>query len=159
MPVLATNKKGFFDYEVLEKYEAGLKLLGYEVKAIKNNQASLKGSYVTLKNKPGKSLPEAYLVNAFVSLYKHAGNLPYYDPTRSRKLLLKKQEIKYLMGKKQEKGLTLVPLKLYTKHSLVKLEFAVARGKRKVDKRETIKKRELDRKKRELLKQKLKSKP
>ncbi len=155
MPVLATNKRAFFDYEILKKIEAGLALLGYEVKAAKNNQVSLRGSYISLKRRE-RLLPEVYLINAHISLYKHAGNIKEYDPTRPRKLLLKKKEIAYLLGKKQEKGLTLVPLKMYTKHSLVKLEFAVARGKRKVDKREDIKKRELDRKKRELLKYKMK---
>lgn len=155
MGILARNKRGYFDYEVLEKHEAGLKLVGHEVKATKNSQVSLKGSYITLKRRAKGALPEAYLINAHISLYKHAGDIKDYDPTRPRKLLLNKKEIKHLIGKKQEKGLTLVPLKLYTKHSLVKLEFAVAKGKRKVDKREDIKRKDLDRRKRELMKQKM----
>ncbi|MCD4694249.1 SsrA-binding protein SmpB [bacterium] len=152
MPVLARNKKAYFDYEVLGKYEAGLKLLGHEVKAIKDFRISLKGSFVTLKQAEGKRLPELYLINAHVPLYKHAGNIKDYDPYRSRKLLLKKREIAYLVGKKQEQGLTLIPLKMYTKHSLLKLEFALAKGKKKFDKRENIKKRDLERRQREMLK-------
>ncbi|SRR6056297_18513 len=155
MTVLARNKRAYFDYEVLEKHEAGLKLLGHEVKAVKNSQVSLKGSHVTLKNRGKNMLPEVYLVNAHISLYKSAGDIKDHDPTRPRKLLLNKKEVQYLIGKRQEKGLTLVPLKLYTKHSLIKLEFAVAKGKRKVDKREDIKRKDLDRQKRELMKQKL----
>jgi SsrA-binding protein len=152
MPVLARNKKAYFDYEVLQKYEAGLKLLGHEVKSIKDARISLKGSFVTLKQLEGNRLPELYLINAHVPLYKHAGNIKDYDPYRSRKLLLKKREIAYLVGKKQEQGLTLIPLKMYTKRSLLKLEFALAKGKKKFDKRENIKKRDLERRQRELLK-------
>lgn len=155
MAVLARNKRAYFDYEVLEEHEAGLKLLGYEVKAAKNSQVSLKGSYITLKRREKNALPEVYLINAHISLYKHAGDIKDYDPTRPRKLLLNKKEVRHLIGKRQEKGLTLVPLKLYTKHSLIKLSFATAKGKRKVDKREDIKRKDLDRQKRELMKQKL----
>ncbi|MFA6394124.1 MAG: SsrA-binding protein SmpB [Patescibacteria group bacterium] len=155
MPALAENKKAFFDYDLLEKFEAGLVLYGHEVKSIKTGHVSLKGSYVTFKAsaKPGK-LPEAYLINSHIPLYKFAGkNLPH-DPLRSRKLLVKKSEINHLMGKKQEQGLTLVPLKIYTKHGLIKLEFALGRGRRKHDKREVIKKREADRTIRRTLKTK-----
>src|SRR6056297_3625645 len=152
--VLARNKKAYFDYEVLEKYEAGLKLLGHEVKSVKSGRVSLKGSFVTLKQ-TSKKLPEFYLINAHIPKYQHAGNIKDYDPYRSRKLLLNKKEIERLIGKKQEKGLTLVPLKLYTRHSLVKLEFGLARGKKKVDKREDIKRKDLDRQKRELLKKRM----
>mgnify|MGYP006280640347 CR=1 FL=1 len=154
MAILARNKKAYFDYEVLEKYEAGLKLLGHEVKSVKNGRVSLKGSFVTIK-KTTKKLPELYLINAHIPKYQHAGNVKDHDPYRSRKLLLNKKEIERLIGKKQEKGLTLVPLKLYTRHSLVKLEFGLARGKKKVDKREDIKRKDLDRQKRELLKKKI----
>ena len=156
MAILARNKRAYFDYEVLEKYEAGLKLLGHETKAVKNSQVSLKGSHITIKRPAKDRLPELYLINAHISLYKNAGDITDYKPDRPRKLLITKKEIKYLMGKRQEKGLTLVPLRLYTKHSLVKLEFALAKGKRKVDKREDIKRKDLDRQKRQLLKQKLK---
>lgn len=156
MPVIATNKRAEFDYEILEKYEAGIVLHGYEVKAIKTGHINLKGSFVTLKRGKNK-LAEAYLTNAHIPLYKYAGEVPGYEPTRSRKLLLKRKEIKYLVGKQQEQGLTLIPLKIYTKRSLIKLEFSVGRGRKKFDKRETIKKRELDRKIRTLTKQKVKS--
>jgi len=150
MPILAVNKKANFDYEILDKYEAGLVLFGHEVKAIKNSQVSLKGSFTSIRSKNGH--PELYLINCQISPYKHAGKLPDYDQRRERKLLLKKLEIKHLLGKKQEEGLTLIPLKIYTNHSFLKLEFAVARGKKKYDKRETIKKREVDRRLRSLTK-------
>lgn len=145
MPVLAVNKRANFDYDIQETYEAGLVLLGYEVKSVKTGHVSLKGSFVTFKKGAGKSLPEAYLTNAHIPLYKHAGKVSSYEPTRPRKLLLKKKEINYLAGKKLEQGLTLVPIKIYTKRSFIKLEFGVGKGRKKYDKREVIKKRELDR--------------
>ncbi len=153
MPVLAVNKRAKFDYEILETYEAGLVMLGHEVKSVKTGHISLKGSYVTLKVGE-KKLPVAYLINAHIPLYKHAGRLQGYDPDRSRKLLLKKKEINYLIGKKQEQGLTLVPIKLYTRKGFIKLEFGIGKGKKKHDKREAIKKRETDRKIRMLTKRK-----
>ncbi|OGF23761.1 SsrA-binding protein [Candidatus Falkowbacteria bacterium RIFCSPLOWO2_12_FULL_45_13] len=152
MPVLAVNKRANFDYDIQEIYEAGLVLLGYEVKSIKTGHVSLKGSYVTFKKSRGKNLPEAYLTNAHIPLYKFAGDWPGYEPLRARKLLLKKKEIRYLMGKKDEQGLTLIPIKIYTKHSFIKLEFGVGKGRKKYDKREVIKKRELDREVRTLTK-------
>ncbi len=151
MSVLAVNKRARFDYNILAKYEAGLVLLGHEVKSIKTGHISLKGAYVTVKS-GRKNLPELRLINAHIPLYKYAASVKVYDPTRPRKLLLNKNEIKHLLGKKKEQGLTLVPLKIYTKHSLIKLEFGVGRGKKKFDKRETIKKRELERQARTLIK-------
>lgn len=153
MKILAVNKRANFDYEILEKYEAGIVLLGHEVKSVKTGHISLKGSFATIKRSTGR-LPEVYLTNAYIPLYKHAGNIKSYDPARPRKLLLKKKEIRYLIGKSKEQGLTLVPTKIYTKHSLIKLEFGVGKGKKKIDKRETIKKRELDRNIRTLTKRK-----
>jgi len=150
MPILAVNKKASFDYQLLEKYEAGLVLFGHEVKAIRDGQASLKGSYISLRSQKGQ--PELFLINCQVSPYKQAGPLPDYNQTRERKLLLKRQEIAHLLGKKNEEGLTLVPLKIYTNHSFLKLEFAVAKGKKKYDKREAIKKREVNRSLRSLTK-------
>lgn len=150
MPQLAQNKKANFDYELLEKYEAGLVLLGHEVKAVRASQVSLKGSFISIRTK--NSHPELYLVNCQISPYKNAGPLPDYNQMRERKLLLKHQEIAHLLGKKQTEGLTLIPLKIYTNHSFLKLEFAVAKGKKKYDKRETIKKREVDRRLRSLTK-------
>jgi len=143
MPTLAFNKRANFDYEIKEKFEAGIMLLGYEVKSVRTGHIGLKGSYVTLK-KTKKKLPELYLVNAHISLYKHAGKVKSYNPTRPRKLLIKKKEIKHLMGKKNEQGLTLVPIKMYTKRSLIKLEFGVGKGKKKRDKREDVKKKDID---------------
>lgn len=147
MPILAVNKRASFDYEILETYEAGLVLFGHETKSIKSGHISLNGSYVTFRG------ARPYLVGAQVSLYKYAGGQEDYNPHRDRQLLLKKKEIEHLIGKKQEKGLTLVPIKIYTKHSFVKLEFGVGRGKKEYDKRESIKKREVDRNIRTLTKQ------
>lgn len=144
MPVLAKNKKALFDYEILETFEAGLQLAGQEVKSVKSGHISLKGAYVTLQtNKKGKK--DAYLINAHIPPYKKAGPLPDYEPNRSRKLLLHRREIDQLIGKIQEKGLTLVPIKVYTKRNKIKLEFGLAKGRKKKDKRELIKKRDIDR--------------
>ena len=140
MATLATNKRAGFDYELLERYEAGLVLTGQEVKSVKTGHVSLKGSFVTLKG----SAP--YLTNATITKYKFAGDAKDYDPNRPRKLLLKKSEIKSLIGKIQSRGLTLVPIRVYTRKKLVKLEFAVAKGKKKFDKRQGIAKREAERK-------------
>lgn len=150
MPVLAQNKKAIFDYEILDKYEAGLVLQGHEVKAVKAGQVSLKGSFISGR-KLGQRM-EFYLINAQISPYRPAGPLPDYNQRRERKLLLRQREIAHLLGKSQAEGLTLIPLKIYTKHSFLKLEFAIARGKKKYDKRETIKKRELERRLRSLTK-------
>jgi SsrA-binding protein len=150
MPQLAINKKANFDYQIQDKYEAGLVLFGYEVKAVRAGQVSLKGSFINIRTKNGKT--ELYLVNCQISPYKNAGPLPGYNQLRERKLLLKHQEISHLLGKKQTEGLTLIPLKIYTNHSFLKLEFAVAKGKKKYDKRDAIKKREVDRRLRSLTK-------
>jgi len=154
MPTLAINKRANFDYEISETFEAGLVLAGHETKSAKAGQISLKGAYITLK-RTGKPLPDVYLTNAHISAYKKAGPMPDYEPTRPRKLLIKKREVKHLIGKKQEQGLTLVPIKMYTKRGLVKLEFGIGKGKKKADKREAIKKREVDRQIRTLKKQEL----
>ncbi|MFH1326159.1 MAG: SsrA-binding protein SmpB [Candidatus Falkowbacteria bacterium] len=153
MPTYAINKRAKFDYEILNTYEAGIVLYGYEVKSIKTGHISLKGTFVTLKHAKGKELPEMHLTNCHIPLYKHAGKMDSYEPERSRKLLLKKSEIKQLIGKTQEKGLTLIPIRVYNKGSLIKLEFGVGKGKKKIDKREIIKKREVERKLQYLIKQ------
>lgn len=145
--ILAKNRRARFDYHILEKFEAGLVLTGQETKSIRDKNVSLKGSYVTLKNN------EPYLINAHISPYKHAGNLKSYEPTRSRKLLLNKKEIKSLIGKLKQKGLTLVPISMYSRNRRIKLEFGIGRGKQKHDKRQDIKKREDDRKMMQKLKQ------
>ena len=139
MKILAENNKISFDYQILENFEAGIVLYGFEVKAIKTGHVSLKGSYVVIKNN------EVYLLNAFVPPYQQANAPADYDPQRSRKLLLNKKEIRSLIGKSRVKGLTLVPVRLYTKKSKIKLEFGIAKGKRKIDKREIIKKRDVER--------------
>jgi len=146
MRVLAENKKAYFNYQILEKFEAGISLIGQEVKSIKSGRMNLAGSYVVLKGE------EVYLIGANIPPYQPKNAPPDYNPERSRKLLLKKSEIKYLIGKVRQKGLTLVPLKVYTKRGKIKLEFGVAKGKKKFDKRELIKKREFEREKERFLK-------
>ncbi len=132
------NKRAYFDYEFLENFEAGMVLTGHEVKSIKSGKMSLIGSYVVLKG------GEVYLINANIAPYQPQNVSKDYVPTRSRKLLLKKKEIQYLFGKSQERGLTLIPLRVYSNKGKIKLEFAVARGRKKADKKELIKKRETD---------------
>jgi SsrA-binding protein len=140
MQIYATNEKAHFDYEILEKLEAGVVLLGQEVKSVKRGSASIKGAYVKVLG------DEAWLLGATIPPYQ-SGNAPAgYDTQRNRKLLLKRSELKYLAGKSQERGLTLVPIKLYNKNGLVKLEIGIGRGKKKGDKREKITKREVSRK-------------
>ena len=141
MKVLTENRKSTYNYEILETYEAGLALYGFEVKAIKTGHISLKGSFVTLKNK------ELFLTNALIPPYQPKNTPVDYDQSRARKLLLKKSEISTLIGKLKVKGLTLVPIRLYTKKNKIKLEFGVGKGKRKIDKRQKIKKREFEREK------------
>jgi SsrA-binding protein len=140
MAILATNKRAHFDYEIKETIEAGLVLKGYEVKSIKTGHVSLRESFVTVKGS------ELYLTNAHIPLYKHAGIVPNYDPTEPRKLLIKKAEAKHLIGKARVQGLTLVPVKLYTKRRFIKLQFGIGKGKKEYDKREKIKKRDDKRK-------------
>ena len=154
MPLLVQNRRAKFDYELISKYEAGLVLRGYEVKALRDKEASLKGAYLSFRsNQQGKA--ELYLINCRISLYKHAGRLLDYNPLRERKLLLNKSEIDYLIGRIHTEGLTLIPLQIYTKHSFLKLEFALAKGKKKYDKREIIKSREEQRRLRSLTKRQL----
>jgi len=136
MKSLAVNKRASFDYTLLDRYEAGLVLSGQEVKSVKTGHLSLKGSFVTAKG------DELFLTNAFIPPYPFAGKLPHYDPTRSRKLLLKKSEIRSLIGKVRVAGLTLVPLSVYTKKRLLKLSFAVGKGKKAHDKRQDIAKKD-----------------
>ncbi|MFA5925674.1 MAG: SsrA-binding protein SmpB [Parcubacteria group bacterium] len=140
MSVLAINKRANFDYDISEKFEAGLVLRGYEVKSVKTGHISLKGSFVTAKGE------ELFLTNANIPLYKHAGAISNYDPTRPRKLMLHRAEIARLIGKSRVHGLTLVPIQVYTKRGLLKLEFGIGKGRKKYDKRDVIRKRESDRK-------------
>ena len=136
--LIASNKKAFYDYFVLQKAEAGVALTGTEVKSLRDGKANIKDSYVIFKN------GEAFLFNAHISPYSH-GNLQNHEAERSRKLLLHRREIEKLHEQVVEKGLTVVPLRLYFKGGKVKVEIAVVRGKKLYDKRETEKKRELDR--------------
>ncbi|MFH0988332.1 MAG: SsrA-binding protein SmpB [Parcubacteria group bacterium] len=136
------NKQAGFDYEILEKYDAGLVLAGQEVKSVKNGQMNLKGAYVAFKHDPS---PELFLINAHISKYKCAGPLPDYDPTHSRKLLLKKDEIASLIGKLKQKGLTLIPLKVYTNRNLVKVEIGLGRGKKRFEKKDQKKEKDIER--------------
>ena len=135
----ATNKRARFDYEILETVEAGLMLSGQEVKSVRNGGAKLLGSFVTFHNNA------AFLLNSHISKYRYAGKLENYIPDRSRKLLLTHKQIAYLEGKSHEAGLTIIPLSIYTKGPYLKVEIGVARGKKKFDKREKIKKREVQR--------------
>ena len=149
MQTYATNEKAHFDYHIQETLEAGLVLAGHEVKSIRAGRCSIKGAYVKIVN------GEAWLLGATVSPYQPGNVPPDYDQQRSRKLLLKKKELNYLIGKSQEKGLTLVPIKLYNKNGLIKLEVGVGQGKKKADKREKIIEREIQRKIERMLKQKV----
>ena len=146
MKPLAQNKKAFFDYKILEKYEAGMVLIGTEVKSIKMGRINIQGSYVIFKGK------ELFLLGSNVPAYQPKNAPEKYNPEQPRKLLLRRKEINELIGKTKEKGLTLVPLKVYTRHGLIKIEIGLAKGAKKADKREKIKKKEADRKIRRALK-------
>lgn len=146
MPTLAHNRKALYDYEILEKFEAGLALLGHEVKSVRNGRLSLQGAYVALR------AGDAWLIGAHIPKYPQAGPLPSYDPDRTRKLLLRRRELDRLYGKLQQKGLTLVPISAYTKGAMIKIELGLARGKAKYQKKEKLKKRDIDREIRRSLK-------
>ena len=136
--LIASNKKAFHDYFVLQKFEAGLALTGTEVKSLRDGAANLKDSYVIFK------AGEAYLFGAHIAPYTH-GNRENHDPERTRKLLLHRREIEKLLIQVTEKGLSIVPLRLYFKGGKVKAEIGVVRGKKQYDKRESEKKREAER--------------
>lgn len=148
MPNLAQNKKAFHNYSILEKQEAGIMLYGTEVKSVKLGQINLTGSYISIDPRN-----EVWLVGCHISPYKHASaQLKSYDPIRSRKLLLKKSEMLYLRNKTREAGLTILPLSVYTKGSLVKIEIGIVRGKKKHDKREDLKKKDINKEIRQRMK-------
>lgn len=140
MKIFSENKKAFYDYEISEKFEAGLVLLGQEVKSIRQGRISLAGSYVVFNSEK-----EPCLIGTKVPAYQPKNAGADYNPERTRKLLLNKKEINYLTGRSKEKGFSLIPLKVYEKSGRIKLEFALARGKKKYDKKEKIKKRDIDR--------------
>jgi len=135
MEDLARNKRAYFDYEILEKFEAGIELLGFEVKAIKSGQVNLGGAYVIVRG------GEAYLINADIPPYQPLNTPEGYDSKRNRRLLLKKDEISSLIGKAEERGLTLLPLRVYSKHSFIKVEIGLGKSRKKKDKRDLLKKR------------------
>lgn len=147
---LAHNKHGLFNYDILERLEAGLVLSGAEVKATKGGRLSLKGSYVTVDHNN-----EAWLVNSYIPRYQPAGDTQKgYDPYRRRKLLLHKRELDQLRGGRQQTGLTIIPTSVYTKRRLIKVSIALARGRSATDKRMLIKEREVNRTVRRTLRQK-----
>jgi len=137
MEIYSDNKKAHFDYEILEKYEAGLVLIGQEVKSIKGGQINLSGSYVVFR------LNQPELIGAKVPPYQIKNAPADYNPERIRKLLLNKKEINYLAGKVKERGFSLIPLKVYNKNGRIKLEFGLAKGKKKFNKKEAIKKKDV----------------
>jgi SsrA-binding protein len=139
MQVLIDNRKAHFNYEVIEKYEAGIELLGFEVKSIKSGRAILAGAFAIIRG------GEAYLMNMQIPPYQVGNTSESYDPTRTRRLLLSKKQIREIAPSDNMKGLTLVPLSLYSKGRLIKVELAVVKGKKNYDKRETIKKRDVER--------------
>jgi SsrA-binding protein len=136
--LIASNKKALHDYFIVQKFEAGLALTGTEVKALRDGKANLKDAYVIFKD------GEAFLFGMHVSPYSH-GNIQNHEPERTRKLLLHRNEIEKLRVQTVEKGLSIVPLRLYFKGSRVKTEIAIVRGKKQYDKRETERTREADR--------------
>ncbi|HHL72965.1 MAG TPA: SsrA-binding protein SmpB [Bacteroidetes bacterium] len=144
--IIAVNRKARHDYEVIDTFEAGIVLLGTEVKSLRAGKANLKDSYARIRN------GELWLFGLHISPYSH-GSYNNHIPERDRKLLLHKYEIRRLIGKVEEAGLTLVPLKLYFKNGKVKVQLGLARGRKQYDKRQVIAKREADRDLRRRLKQ------
>ncbi|MDA1038267.1 MAG: SsrA-binding protein SmpB [bacterium] len=136
---LAVNKRATFDYDLVEKFEAGIVLTGAETKSAKAGHVQLKGAYVSL------NADKAVLRSAYIAPYKPANQPEGYDPYHDRGLLLHKRELTRLVGKMKEAGLTLVPIRVYISRRLVKVEIALARGKKQFEKRAAIKKRDVDR--------------
>jgi SsrA-binding protein len=143
---VAENRKAFHDYHLLETFEAGLVLLGTEVKAIREGRVNLRDSFARVED------GEVYLYNVNISPYSHRGYADH-EPLRRRKLLLHRTEILKLVGKTVEKGMTLVPTRMYFKNGLVKVAVSLAKGKKEYDKRETIKRRETERETRAAIKE------
>ncbi len=135
MKIVCQNRKAYHDYFIEETFEAGISLLGTEVKSLREGKANLKDSYVLIKN------AEAFLLNCHISPYSH-GNIMNHDPLRTRKLLLHEKEIQRLTGELMQKGYALIPLKIYFKGPFAKVEIGLAKGKKLYEKRETIKERE-----------------
>jgi len=144
--LIADNRKAFFDYHILDTFEAGIVLGGTEVKGIREGKANLRDSYARVES------GEVWLYNVHINAYSHRGYADH-DPKRKRKLLLHRAEIRKLIGKTVERGLTLVPTRMYFKNGRVKVAIALAKGKQLHDKRETIKRRETDRETRAMVKE------
>ncbi len=142
----AENKKAYFNYEILEKITAGIQLLGYEVKAVRAGRMTLDGAYAVIRGN------EAFLINSGITLLQPKNAPKDYDERRNRKLLLTKKEIRDLAGSEKQNGLTIVALSVYNMEHKIKVELGLAKGKKKSDKRESIKKRESDREIRRTLK-------
>lgn len=143
---LIQNKKAYFNYEITEKFTAGIELFGFEVKSVREKKGQLEGAYITVRG------GEAYLIGANIPAYQPKNAPVDFDPLRNRKLLLTKKEIKQLADVEAKKGLTIVAIAVYNAGRKLKLEIGVAKGKKSFDKRETIKKRETDREIRRTLK-------
>jgi len=139
MSVYATNKRARFDYEILDSFEAGIELSGFETKAVRLGKINLAGSQAIVRNN------QVWLVNAEIAPYQPKNLPPEFSAGRTKRLLLRREEIKALLGKTQEKGLTIIPLSVYSKAGRIKIELGLARRKKKADQREAIKKREAKR--------------
>jgi SsrA-binding protein len=136
---LSENRRGRFDYDISDSYEAGIELEGQEVKSVKAGRGNLSGSHVLIRN------GEAWLMNASIPPYQPKNADENYDPSRTRRLLLKQAEIRALTGRVAEKGIALIPLRMYESHGLVKVELGLGRSRKAHDKRELLKKRDTDR--------------
>jgi len=148
MRVLVSNKKISLNYDIIERYEAGIVLTGAEVKSLKSGNGNINDAYVVIRD------GEAFVINMHIPKYKFATSY-YLEPDRTRKLLLHKNEIRKLLGKVKQKGFAIIPVKVYLKNNIIKMEIALCKGKKKYDKRETIKKREFERQKQRMLKYKI----
>ncbi len=138
------NKKAYFDYEILKEIEAGIELVGTEIKSVRKGSVDLRDSFVTIKKN------EAFLLNMYIAKYEE-GNIFNHDERRTRKLLLHKKEIKKLREAKEQDGISIIPLKMYIKNNHAKVLIALAKGKKLYDKRESIKKRDLERENRRIM--------
>ncbi len=136
---LIYNKRSLVDYETLETFEAGIELLGFEVKSIRNKQGSLLGAHIVVRG------GEAFIIGSNIPAYQEKNTPPTYDPERNRKILLTKTELQKLSSLESKNGLTIVPVSMYSKGRKIKVQIAVVKGKKKFDKREDIKKREVNR--------------
>lgn len=146
MANLVENRKAHFNYEILDTFEAGIELFGFEAKALRAGMGSLEGSHVTIRGN------EAFVIGLNIAPYQPKNTPDGYEPMRNRRLLLNKKELKELGDIESKKGLTIIPISVYNKDNRIKLSIATVRGKKKFDKRETIKKRESDREIRRTLK-------